>query len=112
MTTAVMPDTRDSLLASLLSEETFRPAEPNSLEETGLPASLIESLVCKHLAVAGVNSGRSIADHLCLPFGTLENVYKDLRTRQLIVHTGSAPLSDYSYTLTEQGRARAQVYAD
>jgi hypothetical protein len=64
------------------------------------------------LAVAGVSSGRSIADHLCLPFGILENLYKDLRTRQITVHTGAAPLSDYNYNLTEQGRARAQAFLE
>ncbi len=103
-------DTRESLLATLLSDETFRPAEPHSLEEAGLPASLIEGLVCKYLSLVGTTSGRAIADYLCLPFGLLDPIFKDLRTRQLIVHTGSAALSDYSYALTEQGRARAQTY--
>jgi predicted ATPase with chaperone activity len=60
----------------------------------------------------GNASGHGIANHLCLPFGLLESVYHDLRTRQIIVHTGSAPLSDYCYTLTEQGRARAAAYAE
>jgi len=109
MSTATQ-DTRESLLATLLSDEAFRPAEPRSLEEAGLPASLIESLVCKYLTLVGNTSGRAIADHLCLPFGILDGVYKDLRTRQIIVHTGSAALSDYSYALTEQGRARAAAY--
>jgi predicted ATPase with chaperone activity len=82
------------------------------LQEAGLPASLIEALVCKYLSVAGVASGRTIANQLCLPFGVLESVYHDLRTRQVIVHTGSAALSDYSYSLTEQGRQRAQAYLE
>jgi predicted ATPase with chaperone activity len=105
-------DVRESLLASILSEETFHPAEPRSLEEAGLPASLIESLVCKYLTIVGTTSGRAMSDYLCLPFGALEGVFHDLRTRQLIVHTGSAALGDYSYALTEQGRARAQVYLE
>jgi predicted ATPase with chaperone activity len=112
MATSTAPDTRESLLASLLDDETFRPAESRTLQEAGIPASLIESLVCKYLTVAGVASGRTIANQLCLPFGILESVYHDLRTRQVIVHTGSAALSDYSYSLTEQGRQRALAYME
>ena len=41
------------LLASLLGEESFYPAEPRSLGETGLPESLVEGLICKYLAVVG-----------------------------------------------------------
>ncbi len=110
MSTTTAQDTRESLLSTLLSDEAFRPAEPRSLEDAGLPASLIEGLVCKYLSLVGTTSGRAIADMLCLPFGLLDPIFKDLRTRQIIVHTGSAALSDYSYALTEQGRARALSY--
>ncbi len=109
-TTTTSTDTRESLLASLLSDDAFRPAEPRSLEEAGVPTSLVEALICKNLSLVGTASGRALADALCLPFGLLESVFKDLRTRQVIVHTGSAALSDYTYALTEQGRARAQSY--
>jgi predicted ATPase with chaperone activity len=112
MTTLAAQDTSENLLATLLADEAFHPSEPQSLEEAGLPGSLVEALVCKYLTVAGVSTGRGISKHLCLPFGILETIYHDLRTRQIIVHTGSAPLSDYSYTLTEQGRVRAQAYLE
>lgn len=102
-------ETRGDLLATLLSDETFRPREPRALRETGLSLSLIESLVIKHLSLIGTASGRSVAKHICLPFGVLEDLFQDLRARQVIVHTGSAPLNDYRYTLTQQGRDRAQV---
>ena len=95
------------LLATILADESFRPAEPTNLSETGLPASLIESLICKRLLVVGMRSGRQLADDLCLPFNTLELVYQQLRSRQIIVHQGSAPLNDYNYSLTETGRQRA-----
>src|SRR5205085_8810587 len=45
---------------------------------------------------------------LCLPFAILEDLLRSLRTRQLLVHTGSAQLGDYVYNLTDQGRTRAQ----
>ena len=98
-----------SLLATLLSDEVFCPAPPRSLEETGLNVSLIEGLVCKHLALVGTNSGRAIAKCVCIPFGVLEGLFQALRNRQLIIHTGSAPVNDYYYSLTEQGREFAQA---
>jgi predicted ATPase with chaperone activity len=108
----VATDTKEldgSLLASILSDEVFQPAPPRSLEETGLAVSLIESLVCKQLSLAGTSSGREIAKRVRLPFGILGGLFQGLRTRQMIVHTGSAPVNDYYYTLTDQGREYAQA---
>jgi predicted ATPase with chaperone activity len=106
-----MTDMGGQALAVVLSEENFHPTLPRTLEETGLSSTLIESLVCKYLSTVGSSSGRGIADHICLPFGILENLFQSLRTRQLIVHTGSAALNDYYYSLTDQGRERAQTWA-
>lgn len=100
---------REGLLATILSEESYRPAEPETLDQTGLPVSLVESLLCKRLSVIGQSSGRKLAEHICLPFRILEEIYQNLRARQLIVHTSSAPLNDYNYALTEQGRERARL---
>ena len=94
----------EMLLSDLMSDETFRPAEPHSIEETGLTATLIEDLLFKYVLAIGSASGREIARHLCLPFMILEDTFRTLRSRQLLVHTGSAQLGDYVYNLTEQGR--------
>ncbi len=94
------------LLATILSDESFRPSEPATLEECGLPASLVESLLCKRLLLTGRRSGRQLADEVCLPFNLLEKMYQGLRTRQIIVHQGAAPLNDYFYVLTDAGRER------
>ena len=96
-----------SLLATIMADESFRPSEPGSIAETGLPISLIEQLVIKRLLVVGICSGRQLANDLCLPFNTLDPIYQSLRSRQMIVHQGSAPLNDYNYKLTESGRDRA-----
>jgi predicted ATPase with chaperone activity len=96
-------------LEAFLSDERFWPAEPKTLEETGLPPNLVESLVFKHLATAGNISGRRIAESICLPFRVLEDVLATLRTQQLIVHTGAAPFNDFYYILTEQGLQRAKA---
>jgi len=104
-------ETPGTMLATLLSEESFHPSPPRTLEETGLSGSLVESLILKYLAVVGRSSGRGIAEQVCLPFGVVEPLFQSLRTRQIIVHGGSAPLNDYYYVLTEQGRERAQTYS-
>ena len=98
----------NSLLATILTDENYRPNEPQSIADTGLPVSLIESLIVKRLNSVGTSSGRQLADFVCLSFNLLETVFQGLRTRQIIVHRGSAPLNDYQYALTETGREAAQ----
>ena len=108
-TTTSSSSLSSGLLATIMADESFRPSEPNSILETGIPSSLVESLVIKRLAVVGMSSGRQLANDLCLPFATLENLFTHLRSRQMIVHKGSAPLNDYCYALTETGRDRATI---
>ncbi len=109
MTTTTSQITGSDLLATILADESFRPSEPNSMTDTGLPAGLIESLLIKRLASIGLSSGRQLANDLCLSFAALEELLMQLRSRQIIVHKGSAPLNDYNYSLTEIGRERAAV---
>jgi predicted ATPase with chaperone activity len=97
-----------SLLAAIFADETFIPAEPGSIEETGLSPTLVEALICKYVLVVGSASGRQIAEQICLPFGTLEGLFRVLRQRQIIVHSSSAQMNDYNYVLTDQGRQFAQ----
>ena len=105
-------DINEGLLASLLSDENFVPSRPASLEETGLGEEFVEQAICKYLAVFWSNNGRSVADHLCLPFNIIEPLLNTLRTNQLIVHAGAAPFNDYHYSLTAQGRARTTSYLE
>jgi len=100
------------LLASILSEESFRPAEPKSIEETGLTPTIIENLIVKYVSLIGSASGRKISEQICLPFGLLEPMFQSLRQRQLLVNSSSAQLGDFVYSLTEQGRQRAKACMD
>lgn len=108
MSTIDLPTQESSLLSQLGLDQSFRPAEVQTLEETGLGPTFVESLVTKHLLTVGSDSGRRIADTLCLPFGVMESIYQGLRARQLLSHTGSAPLNDCVYVLTDQGRQHAR----
>ena len=76
-----------SLFATIFSDESFFPSEPNSVAETGLATSLIDELICRYVQVVGSASGRQIAEKICLPFRTLESVFHSLRQRQILVHS-------------------------
>jgi len=67
-----------SLLASILSDDSFRPAEPKSIEETGLTAAIIENLILKYVMLIGSASGRQCADNICLPFGLVAGYFGGL----------------------------------
>ncbi len=112
MSNATASLARDGLLAAILADESYRPAEPASLQETGLSITMIESLVCKQILLSGGSTGRRLAEQICLPFRILDDVLQSLRSRQIIVHRGSAPFNDYNYGLTEEGREWAQAAMD
>src|SRR6266849_5480530 len=99
-----------TLIATLLGDK--GPLEPQNLEQAGLSEALVESLICKHLKVLGNASGRGLAECLRLPFRVLEERFQKLKGRQWLTHTGAAPLNDYVYTLTDQGRNQAQLFCE
>jgi predicted ATPase with chaperone activity len=109
MSTAHAEIREPGLLASLFADDVFQPAEPQSLDETGISPVVIETLICKYLLQIGSTSGRDIAQRLCLPFGILEDMLLALRSRQVLVHQGQAAVNDYCYALTEQGVSRARA---
>lgn len=98
------------LLAQLLSTDTFCPTEPATIAETGLSEQFIEALLCRYLAVIGGNSGKRLAGAVCLPFRIVTSILESLRARKLVAHSGTAPLNDYNYMLTEAGHERARGY--
>jgi predicted ATPase with chaperone activity len=99
-------------LSALLAGDSFRPAQPRNLEESGLNETFVEGLLCKHLARRGCASGRALAEEVCLAFGMLEERLQKLRSRQFLAHKGAAALNDYVYALTDQGRSFTQHLLD
>src|SRR5690606_17344018 len=93
--------------AALGLDEGFRPQEPRTLADTGLSEAFVEDLILKYLAGVGSDSGRAIADQLCLPLAVLEDLFANMRRRQDISPTGSAMLGDHVYRLSDAGRERA-----
>lgn len=99
-------------LSALLSTEAFTPPPPRGLADTGLSEAMVDGLLCKQLLLVGMESGRQMADEVCLPFGVVEERLAKLRLRQLVTHRGAAPVNDHVYALTELGRDFAQHAQD
>jgi len=110
--TAARAAPSNSLLAALMNEEVYQPGPPLTLADAGLSESLVDSLVGKYLLVKGRASGRTIANHLCLPFCILEPRLQALRTRTLVTHAAAAALNDYVYVLTDKGAQQAQNWME
>src|ERR1700733_13961886 len=72
----------------------FVPAAPKSLEDAGLRDTEVEDLILKFLLRRGVQSGRSIAEQLRLPFGVLQAIFQAMKTSQRIVIAKNASVSD------------------
>ena len=90
----------------------FRPRPPKDFEATGLSQAQLESLVLKFLLGAGVATGRRIADELGLPFAPFPEMLRQLKNQQTVTYTNAAAANDFSYSLTDAGRARARAYFD
>lgn len=86
----------------------FYPANPRSLEETGLTAGHLEAAVLKALFFAGERRGIDLARHLRLPHQLLEPVLDHLRRQKLIDIKGGTGqgfgLSTMIYTTTSLAR--------
>ncbi len=90
----------------------FFPAEPVSFFQAKLSESEVEDLTLKFLLARGDASGRDVADQIKLPFLPLEELLRQLKQEQWIVHRGAAAMNDYQYQLTDKGRERARRLAE
>lgn len=97
---------------SRVEKTSFRPQAVASFASAGLNPTLVESLILKFLVNTGVASGRRIAQELGLPFVLFPDFLRQLQTRKLIGLSNALAVSDFDYTLTEQGRARAMTYME
>jgi len=100
--------------AATTKDETndFVPMEPSSLEEAELTPSAVEGLFLKMLLSRGDATGRQISDHVKLPFRLADELLREMKGDQLVVHKGAAPMNDYLYQLTDIGRERARRLAE
>jgi hypothetical protein len=93
-------------------ENKFVPVEPASFRKAKLTESQVEALALKYLLAVGDASGRDIADQVCLPFVLVDELLRQMKIDQIVVHKGSAPMNDYQYQLSDLGRERARRHAE
>ncbi len=90
----------------------FFPAEPMTLEETGLSPNDVEPLVLKLLLTSGPTVGRKIADQVRLPFALMTELLRSLRNQLLLTVSNQGAMGDFEYDLTGEGRERAEWLAN
>jgi hypothetical protein len=91
--------------------DAFTPIEPASFRAAGLTDSEVEALVLKFLLARGDATGREVADQVKLPFAPVEELLRELKQGQLVVHRGAAPMNDFQYQLSDIGRERGRRYS-
>lgn len=88
----------------------FSPRKPCTLAEAGLTRDFVERLLCRHLHVNGVSSGRHLAREMGLTFRMIEPILSQLKTDMLVVHKKTAAAGDYEFALSDAGTERAERY--
>jgi predicted transcriptional regulator len=92
-------------------DEPWRPAEPDTLAESGANESMLEAIIYRYLLNIGECEGRRIADQVKLPFRMIEPVMARLKMEQNVAYKSSTATNDYVYQLTESGRNIARNHA-
>jgi predicted ATPase with chaperone activity len=108
-TSTTLPDAID-----YYTGEQFTPRPPNSIEEAGLSATLIEQLVLKNLYFRGEVSGRDLARVLGLRFSVIEPVLEFLKRGRLVEVKRSSGIGTVSavFAVSDVGRERAKEYLE
>jgi hypothetical protein len=89
----------------------FRPATPETIEDTGISLAFIVELACKTLYFGGVLSLSSISEELALPVSVAKTAMDFLKKERLAeVKKGGDILPAYTFALTDLGRERAREY--
>lgn len=89
----------------------FTPIEPASFQDAGLNDSAVEALILKFLLARGDATGRDVAEQVKLPFVLVQELLREMKDQQLVVHRGSAPMNDFQYQLTDLGRERGRCHS-
>ena len=119
-----LPQTRNSIFTMATpalidcdletAPETIVPPVPETLEEAGLPASMLEQLILKLLYSRGELLGRDLSVALGLEFSLIEELIDFLKRQYLIQAKSSLGMGDSTtlFALTETGRTLARESMD
>jgi len=100
---------------SLNGEGTFLPAEPRTIEDTGLGLGFLSDLTLKILYYQSNVTGAEIADRMRLPFSNVVERVLELLKREMLIEikgAGGLAQASYQYAITDKGIARAHSILD
>ena len=89
----------------------FVPAEPKTIEETGLDIGFLSDLILKVLYFQGYRKGSDIAEVIKLPFqGVIDAVITFLVRERMVEIKGGAGVgrASYDFAITDRGGVRAR----
>lgn len=89
-------------------DETWRPVQPHSLQESRVNETLLEAIMFRFLLNAGEAEGRQMADQVQLPFRLIEPILERFKKDHQVAYKSSTATNDYVYVLTESGRSIAR----
>jgi predicted ATPase with chaperone activity len=94
--------------------DAITPPVPESIEETGIPPSIIEHLILKYLYFRGDLLGREIASSLGLKFSLIDELLETLKRQHYVGVKKSLGIGNSSgvFALTESGRALTREYLE
>lgn len=84
----------------------FRPVAPQTLQELGLSQSLVTDLVLRRILLEGQSSLGGLSRSLKLSVPVVDTTFRHLR-QQLLVEVKGMIGNDYSFVLSQAGRALA-----
>jgi DNA-binding MarR family transcriptional regulator len=90
------------------------PPVPETIEETGIPASIVESLILKYLYFRSELLGREIAGSLGFQFSVIADLLDALKRQHFVAVKKSLGMGDMSaiFALTEAGRNLAREHLE
>ena len=90
------------------------PPVPESIEETGITASLVEQLILKYLYFRGELVGRDIAGLLGFQFSLIDTILETLKRQHQVAVKKSLGMGNISgvFILTESGRNLAREFLE
>src|ERR1044071_7710167 len=101
--------TNDQLEQS--ASQAVMPPVPETVEETGLPPSVLEQLIVKLMFARGDMLGRDISEAMGVKFSLIEDFIDFLKRQHMILAKKSMGMGDSTtlFSLTEAGRELAQA---
>jgi predicted ATPase with chaperone activity len=90
----------------------FVPPVPETLDDLGLPHSIVEQLILKILYFRGDTTGRVLAHTLGLNFSVIQPIIETMKRQHLLMVKSSLGMGDISSTfvMTEASRELAREY--